>query len=455
MKIDLNEYNQIRELYLHHGMSQRAIAKQLHISRNTVAKYCKGENVPWERKEYTPRTAPVVTSEVKTFILQCFAEDESHGFKKQKHTAKRIHQRLVDEQGFTGSYTTIRRVVRELRDKTKEAFVPLEFDPGEAAQIDFGTAYAYIKGQRKKLKFFCMRLCFSGHFFVKAYYAENEECFLDAHISSFKFFGAVPKRTIFDNAKVAVSEGLGAYVTKETKRYEELKAHYQFNTTYCNPHSGNEKGLVENLVGYVRRNALVPMPKVESIEELNEHLEVYCNDYLQHSIASRSGTVGENFLLEKATLLPLPLYHYSAEKVIYCEVNAYALITYQTNKYSVPTSYCGKEVCIKVGAMKITVYHKTDIIATHERQYGKNHRTYDIAHYIKLLESKPRAVFNAAPVRQYIPKEVLQTYASKKDGQKLLLAHLREVNELKEIPDITVIPTELDRYDQLIMEVNR
>lgn len=180
MKIDLAEYNQIRELYLHHGMSQRAIAKQLHISRNTVAKYCKGENVPWERKDYSPRSSPVITDEVRAFILRCYAEDSSHGFKKQKHTAKRIHERLVEELHFTGSYTAVR-------------------------------------------------------------------C-------------AVPKRTIFDNAAVAVSEGLDAYVTKETKRYEELKAHYQFNTTYCNPSSGNEKGLVEKLVGYVRRNALVPMP---------------------------------------------------------------------------------------------------------------------------------------------------------------------------------------------------
>lgn len=277
VKIDLELYEQIRHLHLHVGMSQRAISRKLGISRNTVSKYCKGEHVPWERKSYEPRSTTVITDNVKDFILQCFEEDDTHSFKKQKHTATRIHQRLKDELGFSGSASTTRRVVRELRNKSKEAFIPLEFDPGEAAQIDFGTAYAYIKGQRKKLKFFCMRLCFSGHFFAKAYYAENEECFLDAHISGFKFFGGVPKRTIFDNAKVAVSQGLGAYVTKETKRYCELKAHYQFATTYCNPRSGNEKGLVENLVGYVRRNAMVPMPRVESLDELNDLLTYTVN----------------------------------------------------------------------------------------------------------------------------------------------------------------------------------
>jgi len=243
---------------------------------------------------------------------------------------------------------------------------------------------------------------------------------------------------------------LGAYVSKENKRYTELKAHYQYSTSYCNPRSGNEKGLVENLVGYARRNALVPMPKVESFHELNNHLLDHCIKYLQHSIKGKIGTVGENFEIEKSELLPLPLYHYVPEKISYSRVNSYSLITFQTNKYSVPTEYCGKEVCIKIGAMKIEVYYHNNLIASHERYFGKNQKIYDIKHYMKLLEAKPRAVFNAAPVRQYIPKEVLSRYAARPDGQKLLLAHLREVNGLKETPDITVIPTQLKHYDRLI-----
>lgn len=455
MKIDLEIYEQIRHLYVHEGLSQRAIAKRLNISRNTVAKYCNGKNVPWERKDYSPRSAPVVTEDIVLFILKCFEEDATHQIKKQAHTAARIHKRLQDELGFTGSASTIRRVVRDLRNKSNEAFVPLEFDPGEAAQIDFGTAYTYLNDKKTKLKFFCMRLCFSGHYFVKAYFAENEECFLDAHISSFKFFGGIPKRTIFDNARVAVKEGLGAYVTKETKRYRELKAHYQFTTSYCNPRSGNEKGLVENLVGYVRRNALVPMPKVASLAELNTMLEEHCRKYLNHSIKGRTGTVQENFDIEKPSLLPLPLYDYVPEKVLYAKVSPYSLVSFQTNRYSVPTDYCGKEVCLKVGAMTVDIYYRNQCIATHERFFGKHHKTYDIHHYIKLLEAKPRAIFNAGPVRQYIPKQVLSEYAAKQDGQKLLLAHLKAVNGLKETPDITVVPTQLKRYDQLIREVNR
>ena len=453
VKIDMEIYDQIRHLQVYEGLSQRAIAKKLGISRNTVAKYCNGEHVPWERKEYTPRNAPVITEDVIRFILRCFEEDATHQYKKQKHTAVRIHKRLQNELGFTGSESTIRRVVRDLKNKTTEAFVPLEFDPGEAAQIDFGTAYAYIKGHRVKLKFFCMRLCFSGHYFVKSYPAENEECFLDAHISAFKFFGRVPRRIVFDNAKVAVKEGLGAYVSKENTRYTEIKAHYQFSTSYCNPRSGNEKGLVENLVGYARRNALVPMPKVESFDELNAHLQDHCIEYLQHSIKGKIGTVGENFEVEKSALLPLPLYHYVPEKISYSRVNSYSLITFQTNKYSVPTKYCGKEVCLKISAMKIEIYYRNNLIAFHERHFGKYQKNYDIKHYIKLLEAKPRAVFNAAPVRQYIPKEVLSRYAARPDGQKLLLAHLREVNGLKETPDITVIPTHLKHYDKLIKGV--
>ena len=369
-----------------------------------------------------------------------------HQSKKQKHIVVRINKRLGKEFGFTVGESTTWRIVCDKKGKINENFVPLEFDPYEAAQIDFGTAYAYLKGEKIKFKFFCMRLCYSGHYFVKSYPSENEECFLDAHISALKIFGGVPRRIIFDNDKVAVKEGLSAYVSKENKRYTELKAHYHFSTDYCNPRSGKEKGLVENLAGYVRRNALVPMPKVTSFDELIYQLWNHCQSYINHSIKSRTGTVGENFFLENSVLLPFPLYHYAPEQVSYSRVDSYSLITYQINIYSVPTEYCVKEVHLKVSALKIGIYTRNNLIATHERNFGKCQKIYDIKHCMKFLEAKPRAIFNTAPVKRFIPKEILSEYATKPNGQKLLLAHLKEMNGLKETPDITVIPTQLKLY---------
>lgn len=454
MKIDVELYEQIRHLSAVEGLSQRAIAKKLCISRNTVAKYCDGTFVPWERKSYTTRQTKVITDEVKDFILRCFDEDNSHNVKKQKHTAVRIHQRLQEDLGFTGSESNIRKVVMTLRDQHKDAFIPLEFDPGEAAQIDFGTAYAYINNKRVTIKIFCMRLCYSGHFFVKAFYAENEECFLEGHIAAFEFFGGTPRRIIFDNAKVAVKEGLGAYVKQEAKRYQELKAHYAFSTNYCNPRSGHEKGMVENLVGYIRRNTLVPMPQISSLEQLNFVLLDKCRSYVSHSIKGRIGTVGESYNLEISALLPLPRYAYHAELAFYTEVNSYSLVTFKTNKYSVPTEYAGKEVLVKASATSISVYYKSSLIAAHERSYLQHEKKYDIKHYIALLEARPRALFNAAPVRQYVPKEILQSFVRQPNGQQLLLAHLKNSNVTKETSEITVIPTKLDKYDKLIKEAS-
>ena len=142
----MNDYKQIRQRYLN-GESQRSIAKSMGISRNTVKKYCEGENVPWERK--TPeREASVLTEDVLAFINSCLKEDEAEGLKKQRHTAKRIFDRLVEEKGFEGGGSTIRRAVHEIRGKMPQAFVPLQFDPADAIQIDWGEATVYLNGEK-------------------------------------------------------------------------------------------------------------------------------------------------------------------------------------------------------------------------------------------------------------------------------------------------------------------
>ena len=454
MKIDMEIYEAIRKLSVQEKMSQRAIAKRLGISRNTVKKYIDGEHVPWERKPYVSNGSKLITSEVMTFINQCFEEDDSHNHNKQKHTAKKIHDRLIEELKFDGSYTTIRRLVKELRNKVPEAFIPLVFDPGEAAQIDFGTAYIYDNNIQIKIKYFCARLCYSGAIFVKAYYAEKEECFLDGLVSTFEFFGGVPRNIIFDNAKVAVKDGYGAHVTKLSNGYKALKSHYAFNAQFCNPSSGNEKGLVENLVGYIRRNTMVPMPRVSSIDELNEKLIHKCIKYNKtHKIQGRIQTVGENLLAEIKAFLPLPKYQYEISKTLYTRINSFSTITYETNKYSVPTKYIGKEVLVKIGHSKITMHYRNTEIACHSRVFKKHKKIYDISHYMDALERKPRAIFNAQPVRNFVPKEVLETYKSIPGGNVEVLRYIRSQIELQAHNIVEVKPIELANYDKLIAEV--
>ena len=178
MVITVEIYKQIRKMRLN-GMSQRQIAATLHISRNTVKKYWDGDSVPWERKNYS-RDASVLTEDVVAFVRQCLDEDNQCRSRKQHHTAKRIYDRLVTECGFTGGETTVRRLVKELREKSQEAFVPLAFPAGDALQIDWGEATVYLDGAKTIVNLFCARLCYSGAPVVLAYRRQNEESFLDA-----------------------------------------------------------------------------------------------------------------------------------------------------------------------------------------------------------------------------------------------------------------------------------
>ena len=276
------------------GMSQRQIATSLQISRNTVKKYWNGDSVPWERKNYS-REASVLTENVVSFVRHCLEED-TRSPKKQRHTAKRIYDRLVDELGFTGGETTVRRLVSQLREKPQEAFVPLSFPPGDAMQIDWGEATVYLSGEKTVVNLFCARLCYSGAPLVLAYRRQNEESFLDALVQVFRYFGGAPRRVIFDNGKVAVKDGFGAHARKQAG-YAALAAHYGFEAIFCNPASGNEKGLVEGLVGYSRRNTCVPVPKVDSMEDLNALFQKKCRKYLAHQIRGKEANVG--FMLEQ------------------------------------------------------------------------------------------------------------------------------------------------------------
>ena len=195
-------------------MSYRQIAAMFHISRNTVKKYWDGDSVLWEQKDHS-REASVLTEVVLTFVRHCLDEDAQCKSRKQHHTAKRIYDRLVSECGFPGGETTVRRLVKELREKSQEAFVPLAFPAGDALQIDWGEAAVYLDGAKATVNLFCARLCYSGAPMVLAYRRQNEESFLDALVQVFQYFGGVPKRVIFDNGKVAVKDGFGAHARKQ------------------------------------------------------------------------------------------------------------------------------------------------------------------------------------------------------------------------------------------------
>jgi len=408
----VDQYQLIRQLYLVEGLSQRAIARSLGISRHSVRRYCDGSNLPWERKKRQCASS-VVTSEVLEFIKQCFKEDQQVINRRQRHTARRIYQRLCQEKGFQGGESTIRRVVKELKVTLSPAFVPLAFAPGEAIQVDWGTATVILNGEKTEVNLFCMRLCHSCAPFVIAFPSQREEAFLEGHTKGFEFFGGVPRVLIYDNLKTAVKEGWGKSA-REQDTFKTFRAHYAYQARFCNLGEGHEKGLVENLVGFIRRNFLVPLPQVKGYEELNALIRQRCLDYITlHQIKGRDLSVRDGFAIEQKRLLPLPVKPYETAKWCEARVDHFSTVSFETNHYSVPVTLVGKMVTVKASALTVRISHRGEEITSHPRCYRKHQTSYQLAHYLPLLEIRPGSVFNARPVEAAQLPEELAIYAKR------------------------------------------
>lgn len=450
MVITMQDYEEIRKRYIA-GESQRHIAKTMGISRNTVKKYCEGNAVPWERK--TPeRESTVLTDETVKFIKDCLQEDDIEHLKKQKHTARKIYDRLVDETGFTGGESTIRAKVHELKEAMPKAFIPLQFDAGDAMQVDWGEATVYLNNEKTNVYLFCARLCYSCKPFVIAYRRQNEESFLDAFVRIFDELDGVPRRIIFDNAKVAVKKGFGKHARMQ-QGYSQLSAHYGFNAEFCNPAQGHEKGLVEGLVGFARRNFLVPVPRATDITELNSLLSEACDKYCSHSVKGKPASVGEMYSTELDALNPLPGYRFEVAKSETVRVSAFSTVCFNSNKYSVPVKYTGQCVGVKGYPEVIKVYSQGKLIATHKRCFDKNQSIYHLEHYMPLLEQRNRAILDAAPVKRNVPPEVLDELRKNSSNYSRMVEILQSFVSDKEDSNIKdpvkVISVDLSQYDNL------
>ena len=401
--IVINTYEQIRYLFAVKKLSQREIAKKLGISRNTVKRYCQGENVPWESKS-RPRQRPV-TQPIEETVREWLASDQDAPFKH----AERIYQRLVEERGFTGAASTVRKLVQELRPESKQAYVPLEFEPGEAAQVDWGEATVYVAGKKTKIQIFCYRHCFSCAPYVAAFPSQRSECFLAGHVQAFRFSGGVPRRAIYDNLKTAVKEGWGRYVTTEQAAFTALKSHYAFRADFCNPGAGNEKGLVEDLVGFARRNFFVPLPRVENLTELQSELDKRCSQYQNKHLRYHPTPVKEAFVTEQKYLTPLPAREFDYAVTALAEVDPLSLVKFDRNRYSVPVNLVGKTVTVKGYPLMIKIYYNARQVAVHPRSYLQGQTRLELEHYLPVLIKKPRSLKNAAPLRRAVLPPGLDT----------------------------------------------
>ena len=325
--------------------------------------------------------------------------------RKQRHTAKRIFERLRDEHGFTGQYTIVKDYVRERRRRGQEMFVPLAHSPGHA-QCDFGEARVVIGGVEQKAHYFVLDLPHSDGCFVKAYPAETTEAFLDGHVSAFAFLGGVPQSILYDNTRLAVARILGDGRRKRTRAFTEVQSHYLFDDRFGRPGKGNDKGKVEGMVGYVRRNFLVPVPSFESFEALNAHLERRCLARMDAQLRGHTETIGQRMERDLEALLKLPSVPYDACDKQAGRVSSLSLVRYRTNDYSAPVAYGHRDVLVRGYVDEVVISCGLEIVARHPRSYQRDDFVFDPIHYLPLLEQKTAALDQAAPLQGWqLPEE--------------------------------------------------
>ena len=272
MRSDMENWKEIRQQVLVNGLSRRAACEKYQLGWQTLKKILSHSEPPGCRqKEVRPRP---VLAPVLPIIHEILVADQKAP-KKQRHTAKRIFERLKAEYGYRGGKTVVEDAVRAWRQTHQEVFLPLVHPPGEA-QVDFGEATIRQGGVERKVALFVMTLPYSGAIFIQAFPRECTETFLEGHLRAFEFFGGVPSRISYDNSAIAVIEVFQGRERKLTKEFLRLQSHYLFQEHFCLVRRPNEKGNVERLIGFARRNFLVPVPEISSLEDLNTQLLERC-----------------------------------------------------------------------------------------------------------------------------------------------------------------------------------
>jgi hypothetical protein len=261
-----------------------------------------------------------------------------------------------------------------------------------------------------------------------AFPVEREETFLEAHQKAFEYFGGVARTLAYDNLKSAVKEGWGKYA-REQDKFIAFRAHYAYETWFCNRAEAHEKGLVEGLVGYIRRNVLVPVPEAKDWNELNDLILERCRRYLaEHQIKGRELPVREAFAIEQPALIPLPVKPYDTALIKEPRVDYFSTVSFDKNRYSAPVDHAGHTVTVKGSAFVVEIYHRGELLARHERSYGQHKTIYKLEHYLPLLEERPRAVMNARPVREAnLPPEIRSFSLLLEDPDKSMVQLLRLV----------------------------
>jgi hypothetical protein len=400
----------IRFDWQRHRMPVRALARKYDVHRRTVRQAI-ASPVPPDRK-VPVRQAPVREA-VAGWIDEMLAEDLAAP-RKQRHTARRVFERLADEHdaqvsySYVAKYVARRRAEIAARDRGRgggglDGFVPQVREPGAEAEVDFGEVTVELAGQLTRCFMFAFRLSCSGKGVHRVYASQAQEAFLEGHVTAFEAAGGVPWRQVrYDNLSPAVAKVLAGRSRTETQRWLAFRAFYGFEAFYCQPgpEGAHEKGGIEGEIGRFRRRWFVPVPRAGSLAELNAVLaEADAAEDARH-VAGRAATIGEDFAAERGRLLPLPAEPFATAAVIWPRVDRYARISVGKCRYSVPARLIGSRVRVMLSANELRVFDGPGLAAVHPRLIAAGDEHLDLDHYLEILVRKPGALPGSAVLAQ-------------------------------------------------------
>ncbi len=393
-------YEQIRRAHAaQETKSIRALSREFRVHRRDV-RAALASAMPAPRKA-VERSAPKM-DRFKP-IIDGWLEEDQKWPRKQRHTARRVWQRLVVEHGADVGESTVRRYVKTVRERQAiplvEVTVPQYHPLGVKGEVDFGEATVVLAGVPTDVSLFVMRLSASGRGFCRAYLNESQDVFLDGHVRAFDHFGGVPGTVSYDNLKSAVAKVLKGRDRIESDRFTAMRSHYGFDSWFCQPgeEGAHEKGGVEGEVGRFRRNHLVPVPHVETIDELNELIAAAMAADDARFIAHRRISVGEHFSLEAPALRPLPAEPFDSTALSSHRVDTKSRVCVRQVFYSVPARYVRRRLDVRVGAETVEVLDGATVVARHRRA-RKGDEVLSLDHYLDVMVRKPGALVSSTPL---------------------------------------------------------
>jgi transposase len=393
-------YEQIRREYEHGAGTIRAVARKFGVHRREVRKAL-ASALPAERK-IRERERPKLAAAIP--FIDAIVEGDRKAPRKQRHTAHRIWTRLRRElPEVEVGESTVRQYVRARKAAMgllgRETFVPQSYTWGGEGQVDWYEGWAEFEGEPRKTYLFCMRSMASGGAFHRAYPHANQQAFLEAHELAFAHFGGVFRVLRYDNLKSAVKKILRGHQREETTRFIAFRSHWGFESEFCTPGEGHEKGGVEGEGGQFRRNYLVPVPKVRDLEELNRLLAAGSKEEESRIIEGRAQSIGAAMLIEREQLLPLAAEGFELASLHFPTVNGSGCVRVLTNFYSAPLPV-GAAVEVKVYSAYVEIWCQGKCVARHERCYERHKKVLELEHYLDVLMKKPGAMAGSTALEQ-------------------------------------------------------